>query len=372
MTRAAGIILAAGQSSRLAPEFKPLADLGGTSLLERCAQAFRTAGVTDLLCVTGHRAGEVRAEALRLGLSCALNPDYAKGMLTSVRAGLAALSPDIDAVFMLPVDIPLVRPATLRALLARFAEAPAAVLHPVFDGLRGHPPLIPAAFFPAILAWEGPGGLAGALEQVSSRDVPVADRNIHFDVDAPEDLAEARRRWARRGIPTRVEALDLQRLHDAGERGLAHGRGVAAAALAMARALDARGACLDLELVESAALLHDIAKGQPQHERAGAALLEALDYGPVARIVAAHRDIPPAEASAITERELVYLADKLVWGSQRVSMEARFGQKLDAFAGDAEACAAIRRRLANAMDMQGRVEAAAGVSLEDIITREDA
>jgi putative nucleotidyltransferase with HDIG domain len=364
----AAIVLAAGLSSRLAPEFKPLADLGGASLLERCVQVFRDAGVADLLCVCGHRAGEVRDEAALLGLPCVENPEYARGMFTSVRAGLSALPPGIDAVFMLPVDIPLVRPATLRALRARFAEAPVAVLHPVFEGQRGHPPLVPAEFIPAILAWKGPGGLAGALEQFPSLDVPVADRSIHFDVDAPEDLAEARRRWSRRGIPTRTEALALLRLHNAGERGLGHALGVAAAALGMARALNARGAALDLELVESAALLHDISKGQKRHEQAGAALLEALDFRPVARIVEAHRDIAPADAPEITERELVYLADKLVWGSQRVSVEARFQQKLDAFAHDQEACAAIRRRLANALDMQGRVEAAAA-SLEVVLTR---
>lgn len=371
MTGTAAIILAAGLSSRLAPEFKPLTDLGGQTLLERCAQAFRAAGVADILCVCGHRAGEVQAEAARLGLSCVVNPEYASGMFTSVRAGVGALPPGVDAFFVLPVDTPLIRPDTLRALLAHSAEAPSAVLHPVFEGLRGHPPLVAARHGAEILAWNGADGLLGALEDLERRfgaaEVPVADRNIHFDVDTPEGLAEARRRWARRGIPTRAEALALLRLNNAGERGLGHAQGVAAVSLAMARALIAKGAALDLELTESAALLHDIAKGQPKHEAAGAALLEGLGFGPVARIVEAHRDIPPAEAPQITERELVYLADKLVWGSQCVSVEARFGQKLDAFARDAEACAAIRRRQANALDMRRRVEQAAGARLAEIL-----
>lgn len=371
MTRAAGLILAAGLSSRLAPEFKPLADLGGASLLARCAGTFRAAGVTDLLCVCGHRSKDVRAEALRLDLPCVDNPDYAQGMFTSARAGLAAIPREIEAVFLLPVDIPLVRPAVARALLERFAEAPAAVLHPVFEGLRGHPPLVAAWHLPRILAWSGPNGLRGALEDLERRfhvdEVAVADGNIHFDVDTPADLIEARRRLARRDIPTPGEALALLRLHGVGERGLAHARGVAQAALAMARALDVKGLRLDAELVESAALLHDIAKGQKFHEQAGGALLAALGYEAAARIVAAHRDIAPADAPEITERELVYLADKLVRGGQRVGVEARFGQKLDVYAHDPEACAAIRRRLANALDMRRRVETAAGVSLERML-----
>lgn len=369
--RAGALILAAGLSTRMAGGFKPLLELGGETLLARAAALFRAAGVAELFCVAGHRAPEVRAEAERLGLACVVNPRYAEGMFTSVRAGLCALPSGLDAFFALPVDIPLVRPATPRALLERFAAAPAAVLHPVFEGLRGHPPLIAARHAEDILAWSGERGLLGALADLQARfgaaEAPVADRNIHFDVDTPADLDEARRRAARSGIPAPAEALALLRLHGAGERGLGHARGVAAAALALGRALKARGAALDLELVESAALLHDIAKGQKGHEQAGAALLESLGYGPVARIVAAHRDIAPADAPELAERELVYFADKLVWGSQRVSVEARFRQKLDVFAQDAEACAAIRRRLGNALAMRARIEAAAGRPLEDIL-----
>ena len=294
---------------------------------------------------------------------------------------------------MLPVDIPLVRTQTLRLLLDGFAAAPAAVLHPVFAGrhgnrvdpgaARGHPPLIAARHAAEILAWEGQNGLAGALQALEAghgaAEVAVADRGIHFDVDTPAELAEGQRRFERRGIPTPDEAVALLALHNAGERGLAHGRGVAQAALALAGALNARGTTLeleqelelDLELVESAALLHDIAKGSPRHEAAGAALLDGLGFGPVARIVEAHRDIPPAAAQRLSEREVVYFADKLVRGSARVDVPTRFQEKLDRFQDDAEATAAIRRRLRNALDMQQRIEAAAGASVAQILSAGD-
>ena len=119
--------------------------------------------------------------------------------------------------------------------------------------------------------------------------------------------------------------------------------------------------------MESAALLHDIAKGQPKHEAAGAALLDELGYGVAARIVEAHRDIPPESALEFTEREVIYFADKFVWGSRRVSVDARFQEKLDRFQGDAEATAAIRRRLRNALDMQHRIEEATGAPLERLL-----
>jgi CTP:molybdopterin cytidylyltransferase MocA len=381
MPRFSAVILAAGASSRLG-EHKPLARIGGQSLLERAARLFAAAGAADILAVAGCRAAETRAEAARLAASdlvlrCVDNPRHAEGMFTSVQAGLAALPPDVEAFFVLPVDIPLVRPHTLRLLLDRFAsgEGAPAVLHPIFLGRRGHPPLIAARWAADLAAHSGADGLSGALAALEVRrgaaDVFVADAGIHCDADTPEALAAARARAQRLDIPLPAEAEALLALFGAGERGLAHGRGVARAALALARALNARGAALDLELVESAALAHDIAKGAAGHEAAGAAVLDGLGYGRAARIVAAHRDIRPEDAPEITERELVYLADKLVRGPARVSVESRFQEKLEAFADDAAVCAAIRRRLANALDMRARVEAAAGAGIEAILAMEE-
>lgn len=203
----------------------------------------------------------------------------------------------------------------------------------------------------------------GALGQFAPRQVPVADANILFDVDDESAFAEAEVRYARLGIPTAAEALVLLHQHKAGERGLAHGRGVAQAALAIARALNAKGLALDLGLIESAALLHDIAKGQPRHEAAGASLLASLGFGPVAEIVAAHRDIDPAGLAAPSERDIVYLADKLVRGPERIGIARRFQEKLDAFAGNEDACRAIRTRRDHALAMQRLVESRLGCGL---------
>lgn len=379
MTRFAAVVLAAGLSSRLG-EFKPLVELGGVTLLARAAGLFREAGVENIIAVAGHHASKTMAEAARLGITAVTNETYADGMFTSVLAGLRALadaggeagSPErIAGIFILPVDIPLVRPHTLRLLRDRLASTQAAVLHPVFAGKRGHPPLIAARFLPEIFAWDGKNGLRGALlaleERHGAAEIPVADENIHFDVDTQTDLDEARRRFARRAIPSPQEALALLDLHNAGARGHAHARGVADAALALARALNAQGAELDLPLTEAAALLHDIAKGQPRHEAAGAALLDALGFGSAARIVEAHRDIAPQDAPRLTERELVYFADKLIQGSARVPVATRFQQKLDLYAHDPEASTAIRRRLANALAMQARIEAAANAPLHSLV-----
>lgn len=367
MTRLAAVVLCAGRSSRL-PRFKPLLKVGGASLVARAAALFHQCGVDEIVAVTGTRADEVAAEAEANGLRPVFNPRHAEGMFTSAQAGLAALPQEVDGAFVLPVDIPLIRPASVRALAERFADAGAPVLVPTFRGEPGHPPLLSRAAIAAVLRWCGEGGLAGALGALPQQPVPVADAQILFDMDDDAAFAEAERRCTRLDIPTVDEALALLDIHGAGERGHAHGRGVADAALALARALMARGAELDLGLLETAALLHDVAKGQPKHEAAGAAVLEAEGFPRLAAIVAVHRDIAPEGLPRITERELVYLADKLVRGPERMPVARRFQEKLDRFAGDDEATAAIRRRLKHALHMQQLVEAAAGKTVHEILT----
>lgn len=361
------IILSAGRSSRL-PGFKPLLPLDGMTMLARAANLFRTANVNDIIAVTGYRADEVKDEALRNGIRPVLNPHYEDGMLSSVLAGLAALPLDTDAVFVLPVDMPLLRTETVRALAERMRHTQAQALIPTFHTKPGHPPLLRTMALPRIRDWKGENGLAGALTALDYEEVPVADRHILFDVDDDAAFAEAMTRVTRQDVATPAEALALLDLHDAGERGHAHARGVADVALALGRALNACGYGLDLELIESAALLHDIAKGHSEHEKIGGALLYELGYPHQAAIIAAHRDIDPAGLTRPTERELVYLADKLVRGPKLVGVAQRFQEKLDHFAHDEAACEAIMRRQQHAQEMISLVEKCAKSSLQKILS----
>ena len=361
----AAVILAAGYSSRMGG-FKPLMELGGQSLIERCAGLFRRAGIDHIVLITGYRQKEVEAEAARLDLPCLHNPDYDRGMYSSVCTAAAHLT-EIDGFFMLPVDIPLIRPATIAALSAAFAGR--AVVYPCFEGLRGHPPLIPARSIPAILAHDGRGGLKSLLEQQQQREVAVWDRGILMDADTPEDFAALTRRVDRLAIGDPAEALALARLAMP-EKGVAHGLAVARVAGALGRALNCHGYQLDLDLLRNAALLHDIGKGRPQHEAWGAELLVGLGLEKLAEIIAGHRDARPPVPGRLAEKEVVCLADKLVRGTLRVSVRERFAEKLDIYARDPEACRVIRGRLGNALALQSLLEVAVGRNIEEILGAE--
>jgi hypothetical protein len=87
----------------------------------------------------------------------------------------------------------------------------------------------------------------------------------------------------------------------------------------------------------------------------------------VARLVEEHRDCTLADHEPVTEKELVCLADKYVHGDRPVTLQERFGCKLELFAEDAEACAAIRGRLARAEAMELRLRREIGASPFEIV-----
>ena len=359
------VLLAAGYSSRMGA-FKPLMQLGGRSLLGHCASRLHQTGIQSIVVVTGYRAQEVEDEAGRHGLRCIHNPDYDRGMFSSVCTGIRRITP-VDGFFVLPVDIPLIRPDTVDRMRAAFTGK--AVLYPCFNRLRGHPPLIPAALIPAILSHDGQGGLKTMLERQEDLDVSVWDHGILLDADTPEDFAVLTHRLSRLDIGERAEALALATL-TLPQQGLSHGLAVARVAEGLGRELNRHGYSLNEDLLHNAALLHDVAKGRPQHETAGAELLRGLGLGRLAEIVAVHRDAPPPVSGRLTEKEMVCLADKLIRGSKRITVRQRFQEKLDLYAGDAEACLAIRRRLANAQALQTLAERITGKDIEELLDAE--
>lgn len=370
-----GLILAAGLSSRMSG-FKPLLPLGDATVLARVVRTLREGGVDQILAVTGHRGTEVGAAARALGIGTERNEAFEQGMFSSVQAGVRALPDDCDAFLVLPVDIPLVRPWTVRRLLQAAQDHPGRVLHPVFDGRRGHPPLVPASLRRDILDWNGRGGLAGLLESLPDTsphhglDVAVFDGGVLFDMDTDDEYELAARRVGRLEIPNQNECRALLDMApDPHPMTRAHSRAVAHYALETARAVNSAGGNLDMALVEAAALLHDIAKGQKGHERAGGDMLRGMGLGATADIVAAHRDINPTPTGPVTEKEIVYLADKVARGTRLVSVEERFQAKIDQHADNPEAVAAIRGRLARALASRARIEAAAGAPLSTVLTQ---
>jgi putative nucleotidyltransferase with HDIG domain len=125
--------------------------------------------------------------------------------------------------------------------------------------------------------------------------------------------------------PELTEEVCFALLHAAGtpEHVIAHCRAVAEKAMQLADRAQAAGAAVDRELLFSAALLHDIARTEPDHAALGAAWLRTLGYPEVAEVVAQHHDF---EGGKLNEAALLYLADKYVQGDREVPLEERFAE----------------------------------------------
>lgn len=374
------LILAAGQASRMGrcKALLPLTEDAGDHALSRLARLW--SGADSRLVVTGFHAEAVEAACAGLGWSCIRNPQPEQGMFSSVRTGLAevmrvAAAAGIDGVFLQPVDVPLVRPLTVACLREAAAESPGAALIPTFAGTEGHPVFLPVGLLPSILTADGEGGLRAVLSRLPLRHVPVADALMLRDMDTPEDYAALRTLAAGTDGLSVAEAEELLRLRGVPERGLRHARAVSRVAGVLALALgrarrgaDAAATVPDVVCCRVAGLLHDICKGEAEHEAAGEGLLRSYGLERLAVIVGAHRDMTPVPPQELTERELVFLADKYCRGGDWVSVARRFADKLERYAGDAAACAAIEGRRERAL----RMEAALAEALRPLTDRGEA
>jgi CTP:molybdopterin cytidylyltransferase MocA len=371
--RFAAIILAGGQSRRMG-EFKPLLSLGGATLLEHGISLFRKAGIRDLRVVTGHEGERLDPLLEALKVPRVANPRYQEGMFTSIQAGVTALQEDVTAFFLLPVDIPLVRPQTVKILLRTWYNSRQGILQPVFFGTYGHPPLISTRYRQTILTAGGEGGLKKLLRTYSedTLELEISDEHILLDMDTPEDYRILCHRWNRQGIPSEKECEHLLAHEFALPlRTVVHCRQVAGVATLLADELLKTGRNIDRDLVQAAALLHDCARKEPRHAQAGEKALRLLGFPEVASVVGRHMDLKEPDTDDLTTAALVYLADKLVEGDRRVSLEERFQEKRRRYAGQPDVLEKIEFRLQMARKIQHGLETVIGRALEKVLNNSE-
>lgn len=194
MTRVGAVLLAAGMASRFRAadpslSTKLVARVGGVPLVRRVADAALASRAAPLVVVTGHAAPEVLAALDGVPLVRAHNPDYAGGMASSLRTGLAALPEGTEGALVLLGDMPGVTAALLDRLLAAFAAAPGCdAVVPVSAGRRGNPALLARGLFAAAMRLEGDEGARRLLARGRVVEVPCEDAAVLLDVDTPASL----------------------------------------------------------------------------------------------------------------------------------------------------------------------------------------
>ncbi len=365
--RYAAIVLAGGFSSRM-QTFKPLLKIGSKTVTDRVIDLFADNKV-EVLLVAGWRQEELKSGIRHRDITIIENPDYARGMFSSIQAGVKHLSPECPAFFVMPVDIPLVRPATVARLLQTAAGHPEKIIYPVFGNRRGHPPLIPAGLVPAITAWQQDGGLKAILESRADMalEIPVPDSYIHFDMDTPDDFKEALERFQRYEVPTEAECAAILDIYKESPEKRKHSYKVAELAVKISRALIAAGQQVDTDLAQKAAILHDIAKGSHRHDIAGGWILHEIGLGKTGDIVAVHTDLPSDNSRISLEAKIVFLADKFIGGEEPVTIDRRFQFSLERFGDNPEVKNSILQRKQRALVVKQELENLLGYPLETLV-----
>jgi molybdenum cofactor cytidylyltransferase len=193
--RIAAVILAAGQASRMAASgrHKLLAEFGGVPLVRKSVATVLNSEAERAVLVTGYRAEDIVRAVDGLGCPLVHNPDFATGMASSLRAGLAAVRDDADGLMVMLADMPGIETADLDRLIAAFrAEQGQVIVRAVSAGKRGNPVILPRSTFDAIAKLDGDIGARPIIERSG---LPIVDVEIgqaaHLDTDTPEEIAAA-------------------------------------------------------------------------------------------------------------------------------------------------------------------------------------
>ncbi len=197
LPRIAAIVLAAGRSTRMAGRNKLLADIDGQPLVRRVVENIGRTGVADIVVVTGHERDKVAAALDGLKLRLAHNPRFAKGLSTSLQAGISALGADCDGAIVCLGDMPDIPPDLIDRLIAAFAAGRKNgrdIAVPVFSQKRGNPVLLGREYFSEVGTIKGDAGARGIIEARPDAviEVDAAGAGIFLDLDTPDALSAYR------------------------------------------------------------------------------------------------------------------------------------------------------------------------------------
>ncbi|MFG1361096.1 NTP transferase domain-containing protein [Xanthobacter pseudotagetidis] len=191
----AAVVLAAGRSTRMGGANKLLEEVDGVPVIRRVVQAALGSRARPVIVVTGHERERIERALSGLSVTLVHNGDYASGMASSLRAGIAAVPAEAAGALVVLGDMPLVAPALIDRLIAAHAgDAGRLIVVPVADGARGHPVLWSRRYFSDLSGLDGDTGARQVLAANAAAvvEVEAEGAGAFLDVDTPELLAAAR------------------------------------------------------------------------------------------------------------------------------------------------------------------------------------
>lgn len=182
-----GIVLAAGASTRMGRN-KLFFEFEGETLLRRAVRHAAEAGLEPVIVVLGHEADRAREALADLPCQPVVNPDYARGINSSVRAGLRMVPDDAAAAVVVLADMPFVTTSMIATLVERFHESTAPLVVSDYGGVNAPPALYTRSLFDELLSMEGEGCGKQVVKRHRSEALSVSwPPEALTDLDVPED-----------------------------------------------------------------------------------------------------------------------------------------------------------------------------------------
>jgi molybdenum cofactor cytidylyltransferase len=197
MANIGAVLLAAGCSRRFGGKNKLLAEIRDRPLIRVVAETIRqTARISEIVVVSGYDRRAIEDALHDLQLRFVHNPNWAKGMGSSIAVGVSALESTLHGCFIMPGDMPLLRPALLERLIKEFvlAHERPIVVPVTTSGEQRNPVLWPRQFFGLLTVLSGPEGGKRLLNALADcrKDVGVLDDDVFADIDTADDSAKWR------------------------------------------------------------------------------------------------------------------------------------------------------------------------------------
>jgi molybdenum cofactor cytidylyltransferase len=176
----------------------PLGSGATDTFFDRITRTLLDAGIDEVVVVVGADARAIREQARPLpGVRIVDNPDYERGQLTSLLAGLSAFEhQEPEALLVTLIDVPLVSAATVRAVVGMWRNHRAEIVRPASRGRHGHPVIFDRSLFGELRHADPAQGAKPVVRAHAANilDVDVDDEGAFIDIDTPEEYERVRGR----------------------------------------------------------------------------------------------------------------------------------------------------------------------------------